>query len=121
MRSGRLSGLRPKRITDAQYKRPQQQQKPPAENVNKELGMGDEKHPLWDNQRKKFHAVGKKAYGDEWDDKRKEFCKHFGVETSNDLTYDQMGKVIPGMQKIVNERAAKQAALIEQPEPAGAY
>jgi len=51
--------------------------------------------------RKKFHATGVELYGDEWDDKRPELTKAISkgrVTSSNDLTRDEMTKLIEGME-----------------------
>lgn len=53
-----------------------------------------------DKQRRQFHAVGTKAYGDEWDDRRPALVKAITkgrATSSNELTADEMGKLIIGM------------------------
>lgn len=51
---------------------------------------------------KKLHALGGEVYGPDWDDKRAEFCATFGVESSRDLSQEQVQKLIDGMMKRVN-------------------
>lgn len=61
--------------------------------------------------KKKFHADGKKLYGDEWDDKRPELVKaiskkrHEGgpVTSSNDLYRAEMQNLIDGMEDKLKE------------------
>lgn len=44
-----------------------------------------------------FMAVGSETYGKQWDKKRHELCKHMGVESSKDLTVEQIGTLVAGM------------------------
>lgn len=60
---------------------------------------------LPDNLRKKLHAVGTQAYGEEWNTKRPELVKAITKgrsESSNDLTIDEANRMISGMEKRIS-------------------
>lgn len=59
------------------------------------------------SMKRKFHATGVDLYGDEWDDKRPELTKAISkgrVTSSNELTFDEMHKLIEGMEVKLAER-----------------
>lgn len=96
-------------------KQPQQAKQPqPTKN-----GNGAK---LSDATRRKLHAIGTQTYGDGWNSKRADMSAAFGVGSSNDWTEQQAQKVIDGMTKILNERAAKNQSLFDdEPAATGAY
>jgi hypothetical protein len=60
--------------------------------------------------RKRFHAVGVKLYGDEWEEKRFNLVKAITkgmAESSNDLTEAQAKTLIAGMEKRIAEAQAE--------------
>jgi recombination DNA repair RAD52 pathway protein len=55
-----------------------------------------------DKMRKAFYAIGNELYGPDWDSKRKELCLASTGElsdSSKDLNFDQMSRLIDGMKK----------------------
>jgi len=73
--------------------------------LNPETGevMDEELFPaVPESLRRKFHAVGGKCYGDEWDDQRARLVSSITKgksKSSNDLSREQMEKLIDGMEK----------------------
>jgi hypothetical protein len=55
-----------------------------------------------EKMRKAFYAIGNELYGQDWDSKRKELCLASTGElsdSSKDLNFDQMSRLIDGMKK----------------------
>lgn len=107
--------------TDA---RPKQQNNPAPKQQPKPHSNGADTAALLPSQRKKFHAAGSALYGDEWDDKRAELVEYFTdgkSKSSNDLTYEQLGKLIDGFNEKLKERKNAQPELIAGTNGKGAY
>lgn len=90
---------------------PVSQPSPPA--------LADELFPaIPESLRRKFHAVGSKVYGDEWDDKRAELVSNVTKgksRSSNDLTREQMEKLVEGIEK----KLAQQLFVVDATVDAG--
>jgi hypothetical protein len=70
--------------------------------------LADELFPaIPESLKRKFHAVGHKVYGDEWDDKRAELVSTITKgksRSSNDLTREQMEKLVEGIEKKMSQQ-----------------
>jgi hypothetical protein len=90
----------------------------PATNGRKAQPKQPEPEPLDDNLVKQFHATGTELYGDAWDDKRPALVRSVtGKRTasSNELTEDEMLRLIEGMNDKLRANAEAQPELLATP------
>lgn len=73
--------------------------------------------PITENTLKRLHALGKEAYGAQWDSKRPELvtaASQGAVTSSKDLTENEARKLIRGMEAKIAQQVQPDAALRQQ-------
>jgi len=88
---------------------------PTGETEETEGELDPEPPTLPENFRRRLHAVGTKAYGDEWDKKRHALVKAITkgqFTSSNELTTAQAAQLIQGMERVIAETEGTEEAKI---------